>query len=195
MQHICSPQPTILRLRVRHEQPLATGTAILAKSNRRSPRRLQGTPSRGTVHTKNALLRSTLRKSIFHVGRSSFVAAYFYECSYNYAHKAMPLPPIPCHPAMKPAPQAHTPKTPATALATIEGMVCTKRTGHRQSGQNHHTYHPHRRHQSTRRLAYVHQQKPSNSSSNSSRAHALWKKAYEILLRLLHHRVLPAYLS
>lgn len=63
MQHVQSAAHDSAPSYVRHErQPLATGTHHpLAKSNETlSPRRLQGTPSRGTVHTQECALRSTL---------------------------------------------------------------------------------------------------------------------------------------
>lgn len=194
----CSPQPTILRLHTlgMKGSPCHRHVPSPAKSNETlSPSTSGHAVARHCTHTRMRFaqhppVRAFSRRPL-QLRRRIFLQMFLQLRT----HKAMPLPPIPCHPAMSPR-RKRTPQNVRHSIGDHRAWFCTGRTGHRQSSQNHRTYHPHRRHQSTRRLAHVHQlqSRPTHHQILQKRAR-LVEKAYEILLRLLHHRVLPAYLS
>lgn len=198
MQHVQSAAHDSAPSYVRHErQPLATGTYHpLAKSNETlSPVDFRARRRAALYTHKNALCAAPSRKSIF-TPTAPASAPHISTDVLTTAHTGQYRPADSVSPSNEPAPQTHTPQNARHSIGDHRAWFCTSRTGHRQSGQNHHTYHPHRRHQSTRRLAYVHQlqSRPTHRQILQERAR-LVEKAYEILLRLLHHRVLPAYLS
>ena len=84
MQHMQS-EPTILRLHTLGMKGslLATGTyhPLKHKATKRSPVDFRARRHAALYTHKNALCAAPSRKEHFHVGRSSFVAAYFYRGS------------------------------------------------------------------------------------------------------------------
>ena len=105
MQHVQSAAYDSAPSYVRHErQPLATGTYHpLAKSNETlSPVDFRARRRAALYTHKNALCTAPSRKSIFTSAApasSPHILQMFLQLR---THKAMPLPPIPCHPAMSP---------------------------------------------------------------------------------------------
>lgn len=158
MQHVQSAAHDSVPSYVRHErQPLATGTYHpLAKSNETL------SPSTSGHAVARHYIRTRLRFAQHHPVRAfsrrplQLRHRIFLRMFLQLHTQGNITPPIPCHPATSPC-RKHIPQNARHSIGAHRAWFCTGRTGHRQSGQNHHTYHPHRRHQSTRRLAYVHQ--------------------------------------
>lgn len=121
MQHVQSAAHDSAPSYVRHErQPLATGTYHpLAKSNETlSPVDFRARRRAALYTHKNALCAAPSRKSIF-TPTAPASAPHISTDVLTTAHTGQYRPADSVSPSNEPAPQTHTPKTPATALATI----------------------------------------------------------------------------
>lgn len=116
MQHVQSAAHDSAPSYVRHErQPLATGTYHpLAKSNETlSPVDFRARRRAALYTHKNALCAAPSRKSIFtSAAPASSPHISTDVLTTTHTHKAMQLPPIPCHPAMSPRRKRTPPKRP-----------------------------------------------------------------------------------
>lgn len=121
MQHVQSAAHDSAPSYVRHErQPLATGTYHpLAKSNETlSPVDFRARRRAALYTHKNALCAAPSRKSIF-TPTAPASAPHISTDVLTTAHTGQYHPADSVSPSNEPVPQAHTPKTPATALAPI----------------------------------------------------------------------------
>lgn len=121
MQHVQSAAHDSAPSYVRHErQPLATGTYHpLAKSNETlSPVDFRARRRAALYTHKNALCAAPSRKSIF-TPTAPASAPHISTDVLTTAHTGQYHPADSVSPSNEPVPQAHTPKTSATALATI----------------------------------------------------------------------------
>lgn len=122
MQHVQSAAHDSAPSYVRHErQPLATGTYHpLAKSNETlSPVDFRARRRAALYTHKNALCAAPSRKSIFTSAAPASSPHVSTDILTTTHTQGNITPADSVSPSNEPAPQAHTPKTPATALATI----------------------------------------------------------------------------
>lgn len=122
MQHVQSAAHDSAPSYVRHErQPLATGTYHpLAKSNETlSPVDFRARRRAALYTHKNALCAAPSRKSIFTSAAPASSPHISTDILTTTHTQGNITPADSVSPSNEPAPQAHTPKTPATALATI----------------------------------------------------------------------------